>query len=195
MTRLLVLLMVLLMLTGCGCGDNAALRAEIERLREDLAAQEGRRQAEIDALSRAASVTAACDWLVPVCPDSMTALGRSALEAGYGPDRLSLVLMTAKLCLLLLPVGLASGLAGWAWAQWSRPALRQAAEARALLAEAEQRQARARAEIERLQAIQAAQRAEIEAAKEELAELQEEQQRLRDAIERLRQIRDGLTGL
>lgn len=193
MTRLLALLLVVLALAGCG--DERALQARVRELEAQLAEQQGQRQAELDEQARAASVAAACDWLVPTCPEAVAAPGRRALAAGVSPDALGLWLLAAKLAVLLLPVGLAVGLSGWAWARWSRPALRRAAEARALLAEADQRQARAQAEIERLRGVWAARRAEIEAAEASLAELRAEADRLRADVARLEELRRLVGGL
>jgi len=192
MTRLLVLVLVLVL---TGCGDDEALRAENARLREALAAQQGQRQAELDALARAASVAAACDWLVPTCPASVADPGRRALAAGVSPGPLGLWLVASKLAVLLLPLAAAVGMGGWVWVRWSRAALAEAEAARALLAELDARRARAEADIERLRGVWTTRRAEVEQAQAKLAELRAEEQRLRDAVARLRQMRDGLTGL
>lgn len=194
MTRPLPLVLVLVLMLA-GCGDERALRAEVRQLREALAAQQGQRQAELDALARAASLAAACDWIIPTCPSSVTEPGRRALAAGVSPGALSLWLIAGKAALLLLPLAAAGGMGGWAWARWSRPALAEAARARALLAEADQRQARAQAEVERLRGVWERRRAELEAAEARLAELQAEAERLEAVVERLRRLRDGLTGL
>lgn len=195
MTRLLVLVLVL-MLAGCGDAEREReLAARVAVLEQALAEQQGQRQAELEAASRAASVAAVCDWIIQTCPEAVAAPGRRALAAGVSPGPLGLWLVAAKLAVLLLPVGLAGGLSGWAWVRWSRPALRRAAEARALLAEADQRQARAQAEIERLRGVWAARKSEIEAAEARLAELQAEAERLRADVARLEELRRLIGGL
>lgn len=193
MTRLLALLLVVLALAGCG--DERALQARVRALEAQLAEQQGQRQAELEAASRAASVAAACDWLVPTCPSSVTDPGRRALAAGVSPGALSLWLIAGKAALLLLPLAAAGGLSGWLWTRWSRPALAEAARARALLADLDARRARAEADIERLRGVWTTRRAEVEQAQAALTELQAEAERLRADVARLDELRRLVGGL
>jgi len=196
MTRLLVLLLVALVLAGCGDPERErALERQVAALQAQLAQQQGQRQAELDAQARAASVAAVCDWIIPTCPEAVAAPGRRALAAGVSPSGLSLWLLAAKLALLVLPLGAAAGLSGWLWLRWSRPALAEASAARALLAELDARRARAEAAIERLRGVWQQRRADVEAAEARLAELQAEAERLRADVTRLERLRQGLQGL
>ena len=196
MTRLLVLLLVVLALAGCGDQERErALERQVAALQAQLAQQQGQRQAELEAASRAASVAAACDWIIPTCPEAVAAPGRRALAAGVSPGALSLWLIAGKAALLLLPLAAAGGLAGWLWTRWSRPALAEAARARALLAELDARRARAEADIERLRGVWERRRAELEAVEARLAELQAEAERLRADVARLDELRRLVGGL
>lgn len=195
-SRLLVLLVVVLLLAGCGDSERErALAARVQALEQALGEQQGQRRAELDEQARAAAVAAACDWIVPTCPTSIAGPGRAALAAGGAPADLSLWLLAAKLALLLLPVGVAGGVAGWLWARVSAPALAEAADARALLAELDGRRARAEAEIERLRGTWEKRRAAVEQAEARLAEVQAEAERLRADVDRLTELRKLVGGL
>lgn len=195
MTRLLVLVLVL-MLAGCGDAEREReLAARVAVLEQALAEQRGQRQAELAEQARAASVAAACDWLVPTCPSSVAEPGRRALAAGVSPGPLGLWLVASKLALLLLPLAAAVGMGGWAWVRWSRPALAEAEAARALLAELDVRRARAEADIERLRGVWTTRRAEVEQAQQVLAELQAQADRLRADVARLEELRRLVGGL
>lgn len=195
MTRLLVLVLVL-MLAGCGDAEREReLAARVAVLEQALAEQQGQRQAELEAAARAASVAAACDWLVPTCPASIAEPGRAALAAGAAPADISLWLLVAKLALLVLPVGAAAGLSGWLWSRASAPALAEAARARALLAELAVRRDQAEAEVARAQALLRQRRGEVEQAQAELTELRAQADRLRADVARLEELRRLVGGL
>lgn len=71
-----------------GCSENREeiikLRHELNELRQQLTLQTAERAAELAYYERQAAIAAACDWVVPLCPPSITSPGRQAQEAGFG---------------------------------------------------------------------------------------------------------------
>jgi hypothetical protein len=193
--RLAVVLATVL-LAGCECVD---VRMENRALREALERQEGAAMAEISRRERAASIAQACDWIVPVCPESVAAPGRAALADGYGVSRLSLGLTVLKVLVVLVPpaviVGALTGATGWAWSMWSRPALARAEQARRLLARLEVEQARLQGQIEAAQRTLREVEALIESRRAEASRLTAEASRLREAVTTLEALKRGVRDL
>lgn len=59
------------------------LELELKKVRSELAAGEDQRRAEIEYSQQVASITAACDAVIPVCSDAVARPGRAAQAAGY----------------------------------------------------------------------------------------------------------------
>lgn len=190
MVKAVLALALTLFLSGCGDGR------ELAECRARLDAQRGEMEAKIAELERRAAVAQACDYLIPLCPASMTAPGREALQYGYsGGGALFWALVLAKLVALLIPGCLAGGAAGWAWARWSAPALDEAEAARRMVDEAESQAARARQAA--AQAAEQARQAKVEAeawARAAAAARAEAEAAAAEA-QRARAVRDALTGL
>jgi hypothetical protein len=72
----------------CGCSENREenikLRHELTELRQQLTRQTAERAAELAYYERQAGIAAACDWVVPLCPESITRPGKEAQGAGFG---------------------------------------------------------------------------------------------------------------
>lgn len=83
MVRLLLFILAALVLSGC---DTEA-RREAERraalLQQQLEQQYGSRKADIEELNRQADLAQACDYVIPICPSSMTEPGYEAIAAGF----------------------------------------------------------------------------------------------------------------
>ncbi|HDR9153426.1 TPA: hypothetical protein QDA88_005871 [Burkholderia vietnamiensis] len=88
--RLVAPLLIVLVLSGCDdserlIAENRQLRAELHARQSELSELEVRLQTGIEARRTDAAVAAGCDFLVPICPSSITAAGRDALAQGYSP--------------------------------------------------------------------------------------------------------------
>ena len=176
----LVLILALVALTGCQ--DAERLQAENNMLRQQLAEQTGKRQAEMEHLERQASIAAGCDWLIPLCPSNVTDEGRKALAAGVGgggPWFWAAALL--KLASLGVFLGIAIGLSRYLIATLAAPATAEADAARKTIQDAEgkafhatQRAAKATQEAEAAQmALEATQEA-LAQAKIDLAQAKTE---------------------
>ncbi len=62
--------------------DNAT----IQKSYDDLLAEVLTDKRKIQHIRNAAGIALGCDWLVPLCPYSLVALGRQAIDEGYTPD-------------------------------------------------------------------------------------------------------------
>lgn len=87
-----------LLLTGCDSYESqrvTALRAEIKELESMIRRDEAERRAELDYWMQQVAFAAACDYVIPVCPASITEAGRSMSHFGPGP-KLFWLLVTMK---------------------------------------------------------------------------------------------------
>lgn len=201
--HLLIALVAFVALAGCGSEEVRRLKAENDRLRAELAFDEGTRAAEIRELERRATIAQACDFLVPICPPSMVENGRYAIEHGWaGGGPLFWVLVSLKLFALGAAAGGAVAGGGWVWHRFVQPDFAAADAARQTVASAE---AQASAALER--AAQAEHRvreaeirlAQLEAATQEAKQAadaaQEAVTTAKTEVETLRAVRDAMTGL
>lgn len=78
--------LALAFLGGCSSNleESKKLHDEIIELRQQLASRSAERSAELVYQERQAALAAACDWVVPVCPDRITKPGRQAQAEGFG---------------------------------------------------------------------------------------------------------------
>lgn len=169
--RLIITFAVTLLI---GCSDDAAenrrLRDEVAKLEQQLVTRAAEHSSEIAYHERQAAIAAGCDWVVPLCPDTVTRPGRQAQDAGYsgGSNRLFWGIVLLKLILAATgPAALAiTGLLGWEWLL--RPSRAQTSEARKLVDQArvETQHLRNAAERDLVETNQA-----IHDAKHELTEL------------------------
>ncbi|MCA8298806.1 hypothetical protein LGN19_33975 [Burkholderia sp. AU30198] len=88
--RLVIPLLVAVILSGCDdserlIAENKQLKAELHVRQNELSQLEVRLQTDIETHRTDAAVAAGCDFLVPICPSSITAAGRDALAQGYSP--------------------------------------------------------------------------------------------------------------
>ncbi|MBR7999862.1 hypothetical protein [Burkholderia vietnamiensis] len=90
--RLAAPLLIVIALALSGCDDserliteNKQLKAELHARQSELAELEVRLQTDIETRRTDAAVAAGCDFLVSMCPSSVTAAGRDALAHGYSP--------------------------------------------------------------------------------------------------------------
>ncbi len=65
--------------------ENKQLKAELHARQNELSELEVRLQVDIEMHRKDAAVAAGCDFLIPICPSSVTAAGRDALAQGYSP--------------------------------------------------------------------------------------------------------------
>jgi hypothetical protein len=71
--------------------ENALLQDEVFKLKIEINKQQNEeyrnyvsKKAEIESLETAAAIYQACNYLIPVCPSSMTEKGKEAIKNGYG---------------------------------------------------------------------------------------------------------------
>lgn len=156
-----------------GCDQNAELlRAEkkaadaearytalVEKVNGDYAERIAKLNEKTDYWDSQATRAAACDYLIPICPSSLTAAGREAIAAGYGGAGVGFyALVAAKLAALVAVVAAALGALAAVFYRFVMPARSEVEAARAAVAGAgdqvraldEDRQ-QIEAEIERLQ--------------------------------------------
>ena len=78
--------LALAFLGGCSSNleESKKLHDEILDLRQQLESRSAERSAELVHQERQAAIAAACDWVAPLCPASITSPGRKAQEAGFG---------------------------------------------------------------------------------------------------------------
>lgn len=94
-----LLISALVLLAGCDVdekkikkleAENALLQDEIFKLKTELSKQQNedyrnhvKNQAMIESLQNEAAIYQACNYLIPVCPQSMTEKGKEAIKYGY----------------------------------------------------------------------------------------------------------------
>ena len=169
--------------------------AKNEQLVRMLEEQQGMRAAELAYLSGQATIAAACDFMLPLCPSSVAEPGRKAIADGIGVDR-SLTFWAAVLAKLLVPVGLlvcTSVAMRWGRLRLLEPARARQEEARTLVETAQQRAQEAeeravQAELRRELAEEAlAQtRGTLREAQEELMQLDEDIAQAKQKLEQMR---------
>jgi hypothetical protein len=71
--------------------ENTSLQDEVFNLKIELSKQQSEdyrnyvsKKAEIDSLETAAAIYQACNYLIPICPSSMTEKGKEAIKNGFG---------------------------------------------------------------------------------------------------------------
>lgn len=140
--RHLVALAVAAVLAGCSDTEeleleNKKLKAAIETRAEDLRYYE-----------RQAGVAAGCDWVIKMCPASVTATGRDAQARGYGGGSSPTfwVLVAAKLSALGCLIGSLLGALSIILTRWQAPAEEKVREAQSLIEKAQQEATEARKE-------------------------------------------------
>jgi hypothetical protein len=194
-----------------GCGDAAKLADENRRLREELkkasTALDERwmeSHANLAHWRREATIAAACDYLIPICPESMTAPGHTAMQQGVygGGGMLFWGLVSAKFA----PMGAVLA-ALWltlhiGFLRLIKPARKEIEEARAMIISAQIRDRLVREEtreaqqqIEKIrQAIEQAEQAHQKAL-EAARRAQEQARQEQAALETIRQAREAIKGL
>lgn len=137
-TRTLTVVLVLVgLLAGCDAGQ---LHAENKNLRQQLAQQAGKHQAELDFLEQQASIAAGCDWLFPLCPASIVETGHRAQAEGFGGGN-AFPFWLAFIGKLLAIGGFLGGLGGisaWLWIRLGRPESEKLARAERMVKEADE---------------------------------------------------------
>ena len=202
--------LALAFLGGCSSNleESKKLHDEIIELRQQLASRSAERSAELVYQERQAALAAACDWVVPVCPDRITKPGRQAQAEGFGGggDFLFWTIVLLKVLIAGTGVGAVSItlLLGWDWLLHpsrvrTRAARKLVEQARAdafRLTSATERELRALNQAtlharEELSSLQA----EIEGIQEELARqeaLMSRQQQNLNAVEEARRALDAI---
>ena len=169
--------LALAFLGGCSSNleESKKLHDEIIELRQQLASRSAERSAELVYQERQAALAAACDWVVPVCPDRITKPGRQAQAEGFGGggDFLFWTIVLLKVLIAGTGVGAFSItlLLGWDWLL--HPSRVRTRAARKLVEQA-------RADAQRL--TSAAQR-ELLATNQAVCDAREELSNLQAAIE------------
>ncbi|WP_155626236.1 MULTISPECIES: hypothetical protein [Burkholderia cepacia complex] len=114
--RLAVPLLIALTLSGCDdserlIAENKQLKADLHARQSELSELEVRLQTDIEMRRTDAAVAAGCDFLVPMCPSSVTAAGRDALAQGYSPASKGLfwIIAFVKAALVGCLIGVALG--------------------------------------------------------------------------------------
>lgn len=177
------LIIAVALLTGCSdeAAENGRLRQEVSELRQQLSIRAAERSAEITYHEHQAAIAAGCDWVVPLCPNTVAQPGRRAQAAGYGGGGSSLFWAIVLLKVLTAATGL-GGLAitillGSDWLL--RPSRTQTHEARKLVEQARADALRITSAVEReLLAKNQAVHDAGEELTELLAELEETQSKL-----------------
>jgi len=206
---------ILVLLVGC---SDDKLKAENEQLRQQLAEYQtaivqkqadarGRREAELAYFEGQAGIAAGCDWLIAVCPASITDSGHQAQKDGFagGESGWFWVIALGKLLALAAVLGAALGstapAAARVWYRYTAPAREAAAAARRDIETAEAcvaaaKQAAMQAESEELHA-----RANLQVARRQMSDLQDELQSTQNALqeaqtelEEVRAVRAALDG-
>ena len=201
--------LIALALTGCGdaaqlADENRQLRKELQEAATALDERWVERQADLAYWRHEATIAAACDYLIPLCPESMTAPGHEAIANGaYGGGgaefwwlvTLKFVAIGAGLSALWLSLEIG-------FLYLIAPRREALDDARATIARAERQadvaHARVREAERRLERIQE----EIEQAQQEAREAEQQTQEAqeiarqeRESLETLQQAREALAGL
>ena len=196
--------LIALTLTGslAGCGDaakmlnlsvenerlkteNSDLREEIKKAATIINFDLAKREADIKHWQREATIAAACDYLIPICTESMTVPGRTAIaeESYSGGGALFWMLVGAKFSTFAFALAAFFLTIRYGALIWIEPERERIEQARATIQEAEGKakaaNARAREAELRLEQIWE----DIERAEKEHAEADEAAQKARRAVE------------
>lgn len=196
--------LIALTLTGslAGCGDaakmlnlsveNERLKTENSDLREEIRKATtiinfdlAKHEADLEHWQREATIASACDYLIPVCPESMTIPGRTAIaeESYSGGGGLFWLLVGAKFSAFAFALGTFWLTIRYGALLWIKPEHERIEQAQTTIQEAEGKakvaHARAREAEKRLERLED----EIEQAERQLKEAQEAAQKARTAVE------------
>jgi chromosome segregation ATPase len=99
MIKVLTIPILLIFLAGCDVdekkikkleAENASLQDEVFKLKIELSKQQNEdyrsyvaKKAEIESLENDAAIYQACNYLIPICPSSMTEKGKEAIKNGF----------------------------------------------------------------------------------------------------------------
>ena len=215
--------LITLILAGsiAGCGDaakildlsfenqqlkakNAELQEQIKNATTVINFDFAKRQADLQHWQREATIAAACDYLVPICPESMAVPGRTAIaeESYSGGGALFWVLVGAKFSAFAFALAAFFLTIRYGALIWIEPERERIEHARATIQEAESKakaaHARAREAEQRLEQIWE----DIEQAEQQRAEAQEAAQKAlraveteRETLETLQLAKNALIGL
>ena len=123
-----IVLVVLLLLGGCANveeleRENQTLKAELAAAQAMLIVKQAQRAAELSYADQQASIAAACDWGVPICPRSVTDIGHDAKRRGFtGGGWQFWLVVIAKFAMLATVMGGAVGGFVWTWFKVAMPA-------------------------------------------------------------------------
>lgn len=142
MVRYFVLVFLVSLFVGFlgGCTNDPNLERENSELKHKLTEQRAQREAELTYMDRAASIAAACDWLIPLCPFSIKEAGYEAQRRGFSGGGFWFWAIAA--CKFGLIVWLLF-VAAWSWDLLLRPAKAKTDGLRKFLADAENTKAKA----------------------------------------------------
>jgi cell division protein FtsB len=100
MIKVLTIPILLIFLAGCDVdekkikkleAENASLQDENFKLKTELNKQQNEdyrnyvsKKAEIESFEKDAAIYQACNYLIPICPPSMTERGKEAIKIGFG---------------------------------------------------------------------------------------------------------------
>jgi hypothetical protein len=187
-------------LTGCGDAakmlnlslenerlktENADLREQIKEATTAINFDFAQRKADLEHWQREATIAAACDYIIPICPESMTIAGRTAIakEEYSGGGTLFWVLVGAKFSTFAFALAAFFLTIRYGALIWIEPEHERIEQAKATIKEAEGKakatNARAREAELRLEQIWE----DIERAEKERAEADEAAQKARRAVE------------
>lgn len=130
-----------IMLSGCGSDDRMRLQEENRILRTQLEEQHKQWKAELEFMEMEASIAAGCDWILPICPQSVVEKGRQAQANGFAGST-AWYFWAAFIGKMLAAGAFLGGLFGFMWWLWialGRPEAHKIAAAEVLIQEANQR--------------------------------------------------------
>lgn len=209
MRRLLIALPAALTLAGCGDAakmldlslENERLKAKNAELSQQVADAStvinfdlAKRQADLEHWQREATIAAACDYLVPLCPESMTIPGRAAIdnESYSGGGWLFWLLVGAKFGAFAFAFGSLWLTLHYGSLLWIAPQRERIEQAQTTIQEAEGRakaaHARAREAELRLENLGR----EIKQAEQQRTEAQEAVQKARRAVQTEREALEAI---
>jgi len=142
--RTIAAALVIFSLSGCDSFKNDSERLATAEA-EAAGRAYGERTAEIEALAREAAVYQGCEWLIPICPASITDPGKRIVDGGYamsgGTSSYFWIIVVLKF--LAVGAGLAVFLATLAslYYRWLQPGAKKLAEAKEVIASSHQQAA------------------------------------------------------
>lgn len=171
-------------------GEKRQLEIQIEVEREETVREAARTQGKYEAShryhQRAAAAAEACDWLIPLCSQSMTAGGRKALSQGYAADpSIYWLLIACQFAIAILLLLTCTTAVFTSYKRHVMPldtAIEQAATAHAALEETQAEHAALKHACEKLGEEEDALRARLEETEREAAVAASRQQAQLDAL-------------